>query len=190
MDENNSVLDMRSSERSGDDISAVKPFNFRYVSVINPSTYEPEKLKQLWARLQTQDYAFDDFTRGDIAVFAASMCELGSFHFEGRVGYAVIRNLYKCDNGYIHYVCWDRGSFKEMLNAAREIIDFAFTRLKVERLTAPVPAYNEQAKRLAIMLGFKFEGEMRNAILYRERHHNVSLFGMLRGDYERSALRR
>jgi RimJ/RimL family protein N-acetyltransferase len=157
----------------------------KLLTPINPDTYT--RMQWLWEKLKTQDYAFDDFGRGDIEVFAMSLLDSGSLHFEiGSSGYVVVRNLRYSDNPSVHFCIWDRGmAFKEITAAGRELIDFLFRKLRVARISATIPVYNKPAEKLAMMLGFKFEGAIRDGILFHEQHYNLNLYGMLRKEWER-----
>jgi hypothetical protein len=165
-------------------------YHLERLTPINPNRYT--RMEWLWDNLKTQDYAFDDFGRGDVETFAMSLLDSGSLHFEfGEAGYAVVRNLRFSDNPSIHFCVWDRSvPFREILSAGRELVDFLFTTLKVARVTASCPVYNKQASKFAMMLGFKFEGVTRNGILFHEKHHNVEQFGILRNEWEKKNAQR
>ena len=151
---------------------------------INPDKYP--RMQRLWEHIQTQDYAFDDFSRGSIETFALSLLDKGSLHFEvDDRGYIVVRNLLYSDNPNIHFCVWDRSmQMREIIACGQEIIDFLFRRLKVARVSAWIPTYNRQATRFATLLGFRYEGEQRNAILFHEKHYNVQMYGLLRSEWE------
>lgn len=179
------VTDLPQVEHVSDERGAFHHVGLSLLTPINPDTYT--RMAWLWEKLKTQDYAFDDFGRGDMEIFALSLLDPGSLHFEfGDHGYVVVRNLRHSDNPSIHFCIWDRGvAFKEITAAGRELIDFLFKRLKVARVSANVPTYNKQAEKFAMMLGFKFEGTVRQGILWHEKHYDINLFGLLRREWER-----
>jgi hypothetical protein len=183
MDVVSSVPQMQYSEC---ELDAFHHLGLKRCRPINPQKYPPERLQWLWERLQTQDYAFDDFSRNDPVLFALSLNDTGSMHFEvDDSAYIVLRGLRYSDNPNIHFCVWDKKMpFREILSCGREILSFAFTHLGVARITAPVPEYNERAIKFATLLGFRFEGLLRGAILYKEKHHNVHLYGLLRKEWE------
>ena len=184
--------DLPEVEHGGNELHDFRSLGLLRLTPINPEHYSPLKMQTLWENVQKCDYVFDDFCRNDATIFACSLADPDSLHFEiDTRGYCVIRNVTRSDNAYIHYCIWDREMpFKEVLLAGRELIDFLFKRLKVARCTATIPVYNTQAIKFAKLLGFKFEGELRNAILYHEKHYNVDLYGLLRTEWERGTLSR
>jgi RimJ/RimL family protein N-acetyltransferase len=185
---------MRHGERGDDGIHHVdfQAFGLTRVTPINPDTYAPERMEWLWEKIKTQDYAFDDFSRNDPVVFALQLADKGSLHFEvGDSAYVVLKGLLQSDNPSIHFCVWDKDlAIRDVLQVGREIIDFSFKRLKVHRITASMPVYNRQAIKFATLLGFRFEGELRDAILYHDKHHNVRVYGLLRDDWQRGTLSR
>jgi len=167
-----------------------RPFynlGLRLFSPINMATLGEKGMQDLWEKVRTQDYVFDDFTRDNALFFAASLAEVGVLHFElgeGQ-GYAVVRNLAASDNADLHYCVWDPNMpFKRILQAGEELVNFLFTQAKVHRITATCPTYNPNAARFATLLGFKFEGLMRQAIRYHDAHHDVKIYGIIRKEWE------
>lgn len=184
------IADLPEVERQHDERSSFRELGLSRLTPIDPQDFT--RIAWLWERVKTQDYAFDDFCRGDLEIFTAGFLDPGALHFTlGDSGYVVVRNLRYSDNPSLHYSVWDRGlAFKEILKAGREIIDFLFKRLKIARISAPVPTYNRQAAKFATLLGFKYEGLVRQGILYFEHHYDIELYGLLRDEWERGKVER
>jgi hypothetical protein len=182
MDDNRSVLEVQRSERERSNLSDL---GLNRITPINPYQATEEFLIELWNNLASQDYAFDDFTRGDMKQFLAGMLDPGSLHFSiDTRGYIVVRNLHLSDNAYLHYAIWDKTmKFNEILQCGYEVVNFLFSQLKAARITASIPAYNTNAAKFATMLGFKFEGEIRNGIVFHEKHYHVRLYGILHSEW-------
>jgi hypothetical protein len=182
MDKYNGLSEVQRSQREHRDLSDL---GLVRLTPINPSVASEEYLLELWRNLSSQDYAFDDFTRGNRQLFLEGLLDPGSLHFaiDSR-GYIVVRNLQLSDNASLHYAIWDRSmKFSEILQCGYEIINFLFAKLKVERVTATIPSYNENAAKFATMLNFRFEGEIRHGIIHHEKHYNVRLYGILRSEW-------
>lgn len=182
MDNNGSVHEMQRGERERVNLLDL---GLTRILPINPHAVSEEYLRWLWKNLSTCDYAFDDFTRGDFKLFLAGLLEPSSLHFAIDIrGYIVARNLQLSDNAYLHYAIWDRTmKFSEIIQCGYEIVNFLFKQIKCERITASIPAYNTHATKFATILGFKFEGELRNAVVHHEKHYHVRLYGLLRTDW-------
>lgn len=184
MDINGGVSEM---QREWGEHRSFSNLGLSLLAPINMATLGAEGMNALWQKVKTQDYAFDDFSRDKAVLFAASLAAVGSLHFElGKgQGYAVVRNLAASDNADLHYCVWDpKMSFKMILNAGGELVNFLFVQAKVHRVTASVPVYNENAARFATLLGFKFEGLIRQAVRYHNEYFDVKIFGLLRKDWE------
>lgn len=182
MDEDTGFFEMQHVERGSQDFRHV---GLAKLTPINPQGLTPEFFEWLWEKVSSQDYVFDDFWRGDRNAFAAQLLVPGSFHFviDDR-GYAVVRNLFKSDNAELHYVIWDKAmQFREIKQCGYEIVNWCFKYAKVARITAFVPTYNKNALQFATILGFKFEGCLRNGIVYHDKHYDVSIFGLLQSEW-------
>jgi hypothetical protein len=182
MDKLSSISEMQRSWGKRRDLSNL---GLKRITPINPGVASEDYLFELWRNLSSQDYAFDDFTRGNFQLFLEGLLDPGSLHFaiDSR-GYIVVRNLQLSDNASLHYAIWDKNmKFSEILQCGYEIVNFLFSTLKVERITATVPSYNENAAKFATMLNFRFEGEIRSGIVHHEKHYNIRLYGILRSEW-------
>lgn len=183
MDLDNGILEV---QHSISERNRIRDLGFVKLTPFNPQTMTEQQVQWLWENMKTQDYAFDDFHRGSAELFAQSLFDRGSIFFlvDTDRGFVVVRNLYGSDNAELHYVVWDRTmTFREIVQCGYEIVNFLFKHLKVARITAPVPDYNKNAAKFTTLLGFKFEGCLRDAILYHERHYAINLYGFIRTDW-------
>lgn len=174
-------VDLPEGGRSDGDSS-----HFRYLKPLTLTPESKDAVQRIWDKLQTQDYAFDDLTRGDSHVFLANLFMPGTEHFlVGEAGYAIASGIVPSTNCVLHFALWDKIPTSELLAAGRELIDYVLAKYQLNRVTAMIPAYNTQATRLAVLLGFRFEGDMRQAILYKGKYHNVGVYGLLRAEFGR-----
>lgn len=184
MERNNSVDDKRdnttvvSSEPAGDTLNLLKRIPLT-------KEYAP-RIEWLWNHISTQEYAFDDLTRGNsqfwINKFGRPDCE----HFEfGDEGYVLVAGITPKVNAEIHFVTWGKPAINQVLSAAKELIAYLFKKYDLNRITALCPNNNQQAIRFAVMLRFKFEGEIRKCFLFHGQYYNMSVYGLLREEFEK-----
>jgi hypothetical protein len=184
MDSNNDVVEMQRGLSQHPDFS---PLGLRLLLPIDPCG---EGLDELWKHIVECDYAFDDFSRGKVEVWAASLADPYSLHFKFEdYGYAVVRDLQVTDSPCIHFCTWNNPRFRDVLACGEELVSFVFNRFNVTRITARQPSYCKQAIKFATLLGFKFEGEMRNAIKSYGKHYNVQIHGLLKEEWQKRLAR-
>ncbi|MBS1720773.1 MAG: GNAT family N-acetyltransferase [Armatimonadetes bacterium] len=68
------------------------------------------------------------------------------------------------------------------LEAARLACRFGFEGLGLNRLTIRVRKDNEASKRIALRLGFQFEGCLRQHMKRAGELHDLEVYGLLRSD--------
>ena len=73
---------------------------------------------------------------------------------------------------------WRKGIAAE---AVRAIIGHGFTALGFHRIEANPPAANTSSRNLSLKLGFKYEGNLRQRVLFRGHFEDQHYFGLLRG---------
>lgn len=76
---------------------------------------------------------------------------------------------------------WDKGYGTDTLRA---ICDFAFGRLRLERVSLLVYASNARGRRAYEKAGFTLEGTFRRAHFARGRHEDVHVMSRLRAEWE------
>jgi RimJ/RimL family protein N-acetyltransferase len=180
------LADLLKVQHTDDTLGVIHNLGVRRLTPFDSFTCTPTFVEALWAKMRTQDYVFDDFYRGNEQLFAESLLNRGAMHFivGEQQGYAVVRNLYASDNAELHYCIWDRKmAFRDISECGTELVNFLFKRLKVARITAPIPINNPNAKKFATMLGFKFEGTIRKSFLFHDKRYDIDIYGLLKEDW-------
>lgn len=141
----------------------------------------------LWQRMSTQDYIFDDLTRGNQNYFLQSLFDPGSEHFElGDDGIATANFIVPKVNANIHFAVWGAVPVQTVMAAGKELLAYLFHKYELNRITAICPVSNKNAIRFATLLRFKYEGELRKAFLSYGTYYNTALYGLLREEFVRS----
>jgi RimJ/RimL family protein N-acetyltransferase len=159
---------------------------FRHLKLVVPEDVtNGDRLKWLWEHASSQDYAFDDFSRGKLEWFLFQLADHRTKYLEiGDHGLFIVQNPDEGKDAVLHFIMWDRQfSLHQQREPAYELLDWLFYEVKVHRITGPIPSYNKLAPRFAFAMGMKFEGELREAVLWHGKYHNVQLYGMLEKDY-------
>ena len=176
MDNGNSVVEVQPSVSERRDLSLLKRIPLT-------KDYAP-RIEWLWDHLKRCDYAFDDFSRGSSQVWMNKLVRPNSEHYEfGDDGYCMVDEIVPSLNANVHFAVWGKERVPEILSAGKELFDYLFTEYKLNRITAMVPVNNRQACRLAILMRFKFEGEIRKIFLFHGRYYNLTIYGLLRDEY-------
>lgn len=181
MDSNTVVSEVLSSDNGDQGVC-----HLRFIEPIVVERMTKERIEWLWSKVRTQDYAFDDLSRDNGHRFAIGFFLPGTEHFFiGEKGYAVASGITPQTNCLLHISLWETLQPHELIATITELIDYIMERYKLNRVTAAIPAYNQKMRRLVILLGFRFEGELRQAILHKGEYHNVGLYGILRSEFYR-----
>jgi len=161
--------------------------DFRHLTRINPLNYPKERVVWLWEKLHEHPWSFNDNTRERGDIFATSLFMPNSEHYEllDEKGYVAVTNIEYKVNAVIHWQAWGQIEVRKVLAAAHELIPHLFETYALNRITAVVPIYNKQAVRFNTLLGFKYEGTLRQAVLMNGKYSDVSLYGLLRRDFYR-----
>lgn len=177
MDNNASVLQSGSSVGSFGGFRDLKP--------INEANTSPQRLKWIWEQTQTCDYAFDDFTRGNEDYFLAAFLNPMVEFFEiGDSGLATVQNIEKGNMCDLHYLLWDREQgLDQSKKPAVELLDYLFFKREVHRVNGKIPSYNKIATRFALAVGMKYEGEIREGILWKGKYYSINMYGLLKTEY-------
>lgn len=178
MDRDNNNAEVVNSSRSVDCIRDLK--------LIDPKAWPPERLEWLWQHVKEEKYACDDPGENNAALFLANLFNPCTEHYEyGDASYWVVLNIVAGINADIHFCHWDDVSVHEV----KAIHDYIYRHLvevwDIHRTTAYVPEFNQQAKRVSLILGYKFEGCAREMFLKGKRFFDLNIFGLLRSDFER-----
>lgn len=153
---------------------------------INKETYPEECFLELWEGVERAEYAADDHGKGDQQLFAINMLVPGTYNFE-IPGQAFVQLVAAApdSNAIVHFLSLTIGPTGPLMEAANELLWFAFEKIGVHRVTAFIPMFNKKTIRLATILRMKFEGDMRKAFLYNKEYWDLQIYGLLASEYKR-----
>jgi hypothetical protein len=171
--------------------SSDEPGIVRSLTKIIPTVWEPVRLQWIWEKLLTLDYALDDFARAlGPQAFLGQLFDLNSEWYEiGDDGIVAITGIIPQCNALIHFAVWGDLDVRELFPLQHQLFEDLFKTFKLNRLSAYIPAFNKQAVRMATMVGFRYEGEIRKVFLRNGTYHNMLLYGILRSEFERKEVR-
>lgn len=105
--------------------------------------------------------------------------------FEDRMlGIVVYFNVNYMDGFEIGYQLFDPAARNKglMSEAVRMAVDYLFSHHKINRLQVVIAPVNEPSKRLALKLGFRFEGTLRGNVFHHGANHDSLLYSLIRSD--------
>lgn len=105
--------------------------------------------------------------------------------FEDRMlGIVVYFNVNYMDGFEIGYQLFDPAARNKglMSEAVRMAVDYLFSQHKINRLQVVIAPANEPSKRLALKLGFRFEGTLRGNVFHHGANHDSLLYSLIRSD--------
>jgi len=159
--------------------------SFRFLEPLTRLS-DPKLIQEVWEKIRTQDYAFDDFTINNPQLFLAGLINETTFYFLVEdAGIAIINDLYEnSTSSNVHFCIWDRKyPHSRMVEAAKEALGWIFSTYGCHRVSAMIPVYNPFAKRLATQLRFRYEGSLKEAILYKGKWYDEDIFGLLQSNF-------
>lgn len=107
----------------------------------------------------------------------------GEKNIIGTIGFNNFTKKHRANIGYdLKPEYWNNGYITEALN---EIIDFGFNQLEINRIEAEVMQGNESSERVLYKLNFKKEGILRQWMFWNEKYYDMSMFALLRIEYEK-----
>lgn len=171
--------DISTVEHSGSELQ-----DFRFLKPLTKDD-APELIQEVWEKLRTQDYAFDDFSRNNPGMFLFGLAaETNKYFLIEDVGLVILQDIWENSIPSIHFCVWDRNyPFQKLKEAARELFDWLFKTYNCHRINALIPDYNKFAERLAHVLRFHYEGSMKEAILFKGKWFDQKMFGLLQSAY-------
>ena len=182
MDNNADISKVRHGDSSSHGLRILRP--------IILEQYPPQRAQWLWERLQECEHVFDDTTVGRGEVFLATMLLPDSAHFElDDSALFSAKEIIPKVNANIHFAVWDKDlSSHKLLSAWKEFIPYLFMKYKLHRLTAIIPAPHTAAIRYANLLGFRYEGQMRQIYLKDGKFYDLLFYGLLESESRRKEL--
>lgn len=152
---------------------------------IDIQTFSREDAEALWARIKEQELAFDDYNRGRGDLFAARLCAINSMAFQLPEGLALAENIVPKLSAELHFFLWPKVSEQRAVERGRDVVRYLFERVPVHRVNAWIPVYHKVAQRIALRVGFKFEGAIREQAKVNGSYHDVNVYGILEQEFRR-----
>lgn len=157
-----------------------------YLCRIVPSTWPPERLQWLWEQTLKEDYASDDVGASTPEFFISNLFQANTRHYEyGDDAYIAILNIIAGVNADIHFAVWGDVPLREVVACHTQLTEEMFNEMGVNRLSAYIPAFNKKMTRFANVLGYKYEGEIRQIFLKNGTYHNLFVYGLLKSEWLR-----
>ena len=106
----------------------------------------------------------------------------GEKNIIGTIGFNNFTKKHRANIGYdLKPEYWNHGYITEALN---EVLDFGFNQLEINRIEAEVMQGNIISEKVLYKLNFKNEGVLREWMFWNERHYDMTMFSLLKTDYE------
>jgi hypothetical protein len=161
------------------------PLEVRILGVDEPIT--AANLSELYNRLVDFPYFFDDFAKNPY-VFQSGVVPPSLVILWGRpaVGFIWLHSVYGYPGngpqvGYIALATWSIKAWGRV-EELRSILRAGMKARNLHRITALICDRNKAAKKLALRLGFRHEGQSRQALCYNGVWEDVGVFGVLKDD--------
>lgn len=101
----------------------------------------------------------------------------------GTVGFNNFTKQHRANIGYdLQTEHWNNGYITEALKA---VINFGFNKLEINRIEAEVMQGNKISESVLTKLNFKNEGVLREWMFWNDNHYDMTMFSLLKVDYER-----
>ncbi len=183
MDQVADLLAIRSNECTAD---SVRHLGLSLVTPLNTLAMSEGEVELWWQFARTQEYMFTDFERGNREGWIARFRDMKHLHLDfGGDGYCILLNAWACDTPELHFCIWNpKRSTQDVMTAGREILQFAFRHLKAARVGSFIPENHKAAIKMATLLGFKFEGCIRQAYLFFSERYDMQAWGILKQEWE------
>lgn len=178
MDHNANHVEEQHGTREVDPIRALKR--------IDAATWPPERLEWIWKHVKEEKYSADDAGEENASLFLANLFAPCTEHYEyGDLGYICVLNLLAGVNADIHFCMWGDVTTREIYALHDWIYQHLVQAWDIHRMTSYVPIFNTQARRLAIIMGYKYEGCVREMFLKGSKYYDLEVYGLLRAEFER-----
>ncbi len=148
----------------------------------------PTKIKEIWEHAKEFDILFTDHTRGDFTVFMDILMNPTSVWLEiyretddRSIGLFILSHVLPNYDAQAHFTFWDSiaGGRQDLILQAAEVL---FKAYNLRRMSAHVPKYMAGVIRFVKKLGFKEEGEKREAFLKNGEWVPAILLGLLESE--------
>lgn len=158
----------------------------RGLTLIDSNVFSKDKVNELWKHLLTQNYWFDDTTEGDSGAFLSMLLAPNNrcYIMGDMQGLILVQGIQPKVGASIHFAHWGDIPITTLKVYALELISTLFKEFELPRITVTLPSINKEAKRVAVLLGFKSEGVLRKAYLRNGQYHDILIFGLLKEEFE------
>ncbi|KKL69461.1 hypothetical protein LCGC14_2114720 [marine sediment metagenome] len=157
------------------------------LTLIDPQAMSGDEVEDLWKKVKSQPYAFDDSTKDRPDAFVMQLFRSDTLTLKlGNYGMVSLREMVPYGNANIHFIFWDRAPIKESLELIKLLLYGLLNNdpYHLRRLTACIPAeIAKPTEHAAQVLGFKLEGRMRKAAIYNSKYYDFLIYGLLREDF-------
>lgn len=152
---------------------------------LNPQIMNDDEIEAWWQVCASQDYMFSDFERGNREGWIARFKDMRHLHLAlGADGYCILLNAWCCDTPELHFCLWNtKRPVRDTVKVGEQILNFVFEEMHATRIGSFIPENHKNAIKLASMLGFKFEGCIRQGFRFHERSYDVHAYGLLASEW-------
>lgn len=145
------------------------------------------KLRFLHEKLSKFEVLFNDFTKDNPEAFIRAFVNIdqyGDVHPNGLVwevddvGILALTDIVPQNTAKAHFTFWDR-RIRGREGLIRAMLKYVFEQLGLHRIVVEIPLYAVAAMAAVERMGFRKEGRMREAVLYRGEWFDVNLYSIL-----------
>lgn len=111
----------------------------------------------------------------------------GQQNIIGTIGFNNFSKEHRANIGYdLQTAHWNNGFITEAL---KTVINFGFNQLEINRIEAEVMQGNIISEKVLNKLNFRNEGVLREWMLWNGKHYDMTMFSLLKSDYEKTTNR-
>jgi hypothetical protein len=149
---------------------------------IDPKKLTQEDVENMWLKAKEVESAFDDRIKERADLFVKSLFENSLYIKLGEKGLIKISSIFIGAEASVHIIVWDKSEPHVLISMMQEALPFIFKKLQLERLTTFSAIFNEDVLRLAQLLGFQKEGQLRHSCVYKGEFYDTVLLGILKDE--------
>lgn len=143
-----------------------------------------EKLATLWLTISKYRTLFSDLTRGDLDNFLRFVTTghsvwLEVYERDNLMGVICLTNMEQIIDTDAHVIFFDR-HVADKTPICKLVVKWVFDNFPIQRISVTIPRFYYATWRLVEAIGFKREGEKRNAALIGGRWANTYIYGITR----------
>lgn len=142
----------------------------------------PEKIDELWDRMSKIRGIFDDYTRGNKALFVEKILrarDMAWYELTDGTGVVYLSNVIPGLSANAHFLFWDR-KLRSKEGFVKQCMKWAINRLNLMKVNVQLPDYAVVLRKFVRRLGLKYEGKARYWSYYNGRLFDMYFFGITR----------